>query len=194
MPEEVRDDIGYALDLAQHGKQADYAQRMHGDLRDVIEIRARNERGDSTFRGIYTAELGETVYVLHVFQKKSKSGIETPKRENIMSKRNAEIEIGTGNVFEQLGLPNPDERLRKARLMSVINDELKRRGFSQKDAAEATGLHQADISRIQHGHGVRYSTDRLLNVLARLGIDVEIVQRHTSAGKMVIEVRVLSHA
>jgi phage-related protein len=81
MPEEVQDDIGYALDLAQHGKQAAYAQRMHGELRDVIEIRAQNERGDSTFRGTYTIELGDIVYVLHVFQKKSKSGIETPKRD-----------------------------------------------------------------------------------------------------------------
>jgi phage-related protein len=81
MPEEVQDDIGYALDLAQHGEQADYAHRMRGDLRDVIEIRAQNERGDSTFRGTYTVELGEVVYVLHAFQKKSKSGIETPKRD-----------------------------------------------------------------------------------------------------------------
>jgi phage-related protein len=81
MPEEVQDDIGYALDLAQHGEQASYAQRMHGDLRDVIEIRAQDERGDSTFRGAYTVELGHVVYVLHAFQKKSKSGIETPRRE-----------------------------------------------------------------------------------------------------------------
>lgn len=113
-----------------------------------------------------------------------------------MSKRNDEvdIEIGTENVFEQLGLPNPEERLRKARLMNVINAVIKRRGLSQKDAAEATGLNQADISRIQHGRGARYSTDRLLNTLARLGIDIEITQRHGSAGELVIEVRELLHA
>ena len=81
MPEEVQDDIGYALDLAQHGEQADYAHRMRGHLRDVVEIRTHNERGDSTFRGAYTVELGDIVYVLHVFQKKSKSGIETPKHD-----------------------------------------------------------------------------------------------------------------
>lgn len=113
-----------------------------------------------------------------------------------MRKRNAEveIEIENGNVFEQLGLPNSDERLRKARLMNVINAVVKRRGLSQKDAAEATGLNQADISRIQHGRGARYSTDRLLNILARLGSDVEIIQRHGSAGDLIIEVRELSHA
>lgn len=73
--------IGYALDLAQHGKQADYAERMKGDLHDVIEIRTQNERRDSAFRGVYTVELGDTVYVLHAFQKKSTRGIATPKRE-----------------------------------------------------------------------------------------------------------------
>jgi len=102
------------------------------------------------------------------------------------------IEIGSGSVFEQLGLPNPEERLRKARLMNVINEVCQRRRLSQKDAAAATGLDQSDISRIRHGRGDRYSTDRLLNVLARLGIDVEVVQRHDKAGVLSIEVRELS--
>lgn len=53
--------------------------RVHDDLRDVIEMRAHNERGDSTFRCAYTVELGDTVYVLHAFQEKSKRGISTPK-------------------------------------------------------------------------------------------------------------------
>ncbi len=81
MPEEVQDDIGYALDLAQHNKQAAYAEQMKGDLRDVIEIRADNETGNSTFRAAYTVQLGDMIYVLHVFQKKSKRGRETPKRD-----------------------------------------------------------------------------------------------------------------
>ena len=103
------------------------------------------------------------------------------------------IEIGAGNVFRQLDLPNPEERLRKARLMNVINTVLKRRALSQKDAAEATGLDQADISRIRHGRAARYSTDRLLNILARLGIDVEITQRGRSSGEVSVAVRELRH-
>jgi len=99
-----------------------------------------------------------------------------------------EIEVGCGNVFAQLDLPNPEERLRKARLMSVINDVIKRRELSQKTAAEATGLNQADISRIQHGRGSRYSTDRLLNILAKLGVDVAITQRRGKAGDVLVEV------
>lgn len=69
------------LDLAQHNEQANYARQMKGDLRDVIEIRADNEIGDSTFRAMYTVKLGEVVYVLHAFQKKSKKGHETPRRD-----------------------------------------------------------------------------------------------------------------
>ncbi|MDH2909642.1 MAG: XRE family transcriptional regulator [Candidatus Eremiobacteraeota bacterium] len=108
--------------------------------------------------------------------------------------KKSEIEIETGNVFAQLDLPNSEERLRKARLMQVINDAMNRRQLSQGDAARMTGLDQADISRIQHGRGSRYSTDRLLNILARLGIDVQISQRHGEDGELLIEVRELLHA
>lgn len=88
MPDEVQDDFGYALDLAQHGKQADYAKPMKGDLRDVIEIRTDDHAGDSTFRVAYTIKLGDIVYVLHAFQKKSNKGNETPKRElDLLRKR-----------------------------------------------------------------------------------------------------------
>src|ERR1700693_480607 len=45
--------------------------------------------------------------------------------------KNAKIEVGTGNVFAQLDLPNPEERLRKARLINVISDVIKRRQFSR---------------------------------------------------------------
>ena len=113
---------------------------------------------------------------------------------NKRKKTGAEIEVEQGNVFAQLGLAKPEERLRKARLMNVINDVIARRKLSQKDAAESAGLSQSDISKIQHGQGSRYSTDRLLNVLARLGVDVEIVQRQDKAGSVVVEVRELSHA
>ncbi|MGP6188572.1 MAG: helix-turn-helix domain-containing protein [Vulcanimicrobiaceae bacterium] len=113
-----------------------------------------------------------------------------------MSNRNEKlaIEIGTGSVFAQLGLPNPEDRLRKARLMSVINDVIKRRGLSQSDVAKLAGLDQADISRIMHGRGARYSTDRLLNVLARLGVDVELIQRRGENGDLVVEVHELARA
>jgi phage-related protein len=77
MPDEVQDAVGYSLDLAQRGRQADYAKPMKGRLRNVIEIRTVDDTGNSTFRATYAIALGDIVYVLDAFQKKSKSGIAT---------------------------------------------------------------------------------------------------------------------
>jgi phage-related protein len=80
MPDDVQDEIGYALDLAQHGKRAAFAKPMHGgDLRDVMEIVVDDD--NRTFRGAYTTKFDDVVYVLDVFVKKSTKGIETPKRD-----------------------------------------------------------------------------------------------------------------
>ena len=78
-PEEVKDAIGYALELAQRGLMARKAERMKGDLRNVLELRVSDKTGDSTFRATYTTTIGDVVYVLDVFKKKSKMGSETPK-------------------------------------------------------------------------------------------------------------------
>jgi len=81
LPEDVQDEIGYALDLAQHGKKAGYAKPMHGgDLRYVMEIVAHDDH-NREIRAQYTTKFHGVVYVLDVFVKKSKSGSETPKRD-----------------------------------------------------------------------------------------------------------------
>jgi phage-related protein len=79
MPTEVRRAVGYALFAAQQGEKHDDAKVLKGFGADaVLEIIARHD-GD-TFRAVYTVRFGEVVYVLHVFQKKSKRGIATPKK------------------------------------------------------------------------------------------------------------------
>ena len=80
MPTEVRRAVGYALFAAQQGEKHDDAKVLKGfGDAAVLEVIARHD-GD-TFRGVYTVRFGEMVYVLHVFQKKSKRGITTPKKE-----------------------------------------------------------------------------------------------------------------
>jgi phage-related protein len=80
MPTEVRRAVGYALFAAQQEEKHDDAKVLKGfGDAAVLEIIARHD-GD-TFRAVYTVRFGEMVYVLHVFQKKSKSGIATPKKE-----------------------------------------------------------------------------------------------------------------
>ena len=110
-----------------------------------------------------------------------------------MRKIDDEIKFITlrGNVFEQLGLPNPTELQHKAQLMYVINEAIKRQRLTQKEAAVKVGLGQADISRISHGRGSRYSIERLMNVIGRLGIDVEVVQRVDEDGDVILEAREL---
>lgn len=107
-----------------------------------------------------------------------------------MQDSNNQVEFvrGSGNVFADLGLSNPEERQAKARLMHIINSEIKRRGLTQGKAAEMTGLDQGDISRIAHGRGSKFSTDRLIDVIRRLGMDVELTIRHRANGIGTIEV------
>jgi phage-related protein len=78
-PEDVQDVVGYALYLAQIGGQHPAAKRLKGDLRGLVEVVA--DRARSTYRAVYTAKLANTIYVLHVFQKKATRGIATPKHE-----------------------------------------------------------------------------------------------------------------
>jgi phage-related protein len=80
MPDEVQDNVGYALLLAQLGEKHDDAKPLKGFKgAGVLEV-VDNFDGD-TYRAVYTVRFEFAVYVLHVFQKKSKSGIETPKQD-----------------------------------------------------------------------------------------------------------------
>ncbi len=78
LPVEVRRRFGYALSLAQMGDQDDASKILKGfGGAGVLEV-VENNAGD-TYRAVYTVKFPEAVFVLHCFQKKSKSGISTPK-------------------------------------------------------------------------------------------------------------------
>ncbi|MFP6559814.1 type II toxin-antitoxin system RelE/ParE family toxin [Paraburkholderia sp. B3] len=78
MPESVQDTFGYALHLAQTGRKHDRAKPLKGSgSAGVLEVVEWAESG--TYRAVYTVKLGNAVYVLHCFQKKSRYGIVTPK-------------------------------------------------------------------------------------------------------------------
>jgi phage-related protein len=79
-PNDVREEMGYALYLAQCGEKSPDAKPMKGFLgAGVLEI-VENFNTD-TYRAIYTVRFKGTVYVLHAFQKKSKSGIATSRKD-----------------------------------------------------------------------------------------------------------------
>ena len=77
-PRPVRASVGESLYRAQTGQRADGTKIMKGfGGAGVIEI--IEDHDGSTYRAVYTVKFRDVVYVLHCFQKKSKSGIETPK-------------------------------------------------------------------------------------------------------------------
>jgi phage-related protein len=79
-PATVQDHIGYALYIAQRGGKHQDAKVLRGfGGAGVLEV-IKDHRGD-TFRAVYTLKYARTVLVLHAFQKKSKSGRETPRRD-----------------------------------------------------------------------------------------------------------------
>ncbi len=71
--------ISGGLYVAQLGERSPKAKPLHGLGGQVMEIAAYEASG--TYRAIYTVSLGESIYVIHAFQKKSKAGIATPKPE-----------------------------------------------------------------------------------------------------------------
>lgn len=79
-PEEVKDVIGHALRQAQRGMKHPSAKPLKGfggaGVLEVVESYDGN-----AYRAVYTVRIGDKIYVLHSFQKKSKTGIKTPQKE-----------------------------------------------------------------------------------------------------------------
>ena len=96
-PDEVRDEMGYALYLAQMGEKHPNSKPLKGFKgAGVLEI-VDNFDGD-TYRTVYTVKLAEIVYVLHAFQKKSKKGVSTPPKDVELIKTRLRLAIKTHKV------------------------------------------------------------------------------------------------
>ena len=80
LPEEVIDVFGYALYVAQTGKKHEKAKALHGfGSAGILEI--VDDWQGNAYRAVYTVRFSAAVFVLHVFQKKAKRGIATPKQD-----------------------------------------------------------------------------------------------------------------
>jgi len=84
------------------------------------------------------------------------------------------VHDSSGNIFEDMGMPNAEEVLAKAELARVIRKVLKERKLSQIQAAEILGLKQPDVSDLVRGKLARFSMERLERCLTALGMDVRI--------------------
>ncbi len=79
LPEEVQDEIGYVLGLVQNGKTDKTIKPLKGLGGSVYKIKVDFDK--DTYRAVYVLNLGDKIYMLHVFKKKSKKGKETPKHD-----------------------------------------------------------------------------------------------------------------
>ncbi len=90
-------------------------------------------------------------------------------------KKSIQYEVSSGNIFADIGLPNPEEHLVKAQLVVKISRLMKERGLKQREAAEIFGVRQPDVSKMLRGDFRQFSVERLMRFLVALGQDVEIV-------------------
>ena len=78
LPKEVKTDIGFTLNEVQKGDKPINVKALKGkDLKGVYEIKTDLDK--NTYRAVYVVNLGNAIYMLHVFQKKSNKGIATPQ-------------------------------------------------------------------------------------------------------------------
>ena len=176
------------------------------------------EKQENFYRAVYTVHWAGRIYVLNVFQKKSKAGIKTPKPEIelirsrlkraeeeharwleaqrgvIEMNKKIAVEGGSGNVFADIGLPNPEERLAKADLAIRIAETIRARRLTQTRAAHMLKIDQPKISRLLRGQLSGFSTERLMHFLTLLGRDVEITVRPAPRSRRQGHLRVIATA
>jgi predicted XRE-type DNA-binding protein len=91
-----------------------------------------------------------------------------------MSDDDMELDHGSGNVFRDIGHPNPEIEQLKALLAAKIINVLDEQGMTVKRAHEVTGYAAADFSRVRQARLSRFTIDRLMAMLNKLDQDVEV--------------------
>lgn len=92
-------------------------------------------------------------------------------------KRRAQVVESSGNVFADMGLPNPEQELLKARLTLQIYTILKDSGMTQVEIAKILGVQQPQVSLLMRNRAGSFSVGRLMEFLMALRQDVEIIVR-----------------
>src|SRR6185436_785013 len=103
---------------------------------------------------------------------RSEEGTQTMKKEPPI-----EFEVSSGNIFADIGLPNPEEHLLKAQLVVQLGLLIKARKLTQTAAAKRLGVKQPDLSNILRGQFRGYSVGRLMRMLTAFDQDIDIVVR-----------------
>ena len=103
-----------------------------------------------------------------------------------------EVTVGSGNIFADLGLPNPEERLVKSQLARQIYLRIAERNLNQAEAATILGIDQPKVSNLINGKLTAFSIDRLFRFLNALDCDVEISVKTKSSEQPTAKIVVLT--
>lgn len=93
--------------------------------------------------------------------------------------RKITFEIGSDNVFKDLGVADPEENLARAAIARQIESLLNGLALTQAEIGKRLKLPQSAVSRLMNGRYRDFSTDRLMRILLRLGRDIEITIKPT---------------
>ena len=101
-----------------------------------------------------------------------------------------DVEVGSGNVFADLGLPDADKLKIKSGLVIEITKAVRKLGLTQVEAAHRTGIAQAKVSGMLRGDFSNLSERKLMDCLNRLGYDIEIKVKPSAAslGQLMLSV------
>ncbi len=94
-----------------------------------------------------------------------------PKRPLVLT---IPVEISSGNVFRDLGLPNAEELKIKSGLAIEMTRAIRRLGLTQQEAGQKMGISQAKVSGLMRGDFSNLSERKMMECLNRLGYDIEI--------------------
>ncbi len=94
-----------------------------------------------------------------------------------------EVYEGSTNIFAEIGVPEPETHLLKAKFVAEILRMVRKRQLTQSAAGELMGISQPEVSRLFRGHFREYSVERLMGFLTAFDRDVEIVLKTSEAGK-----------
>ncbi len=88
----------------------------------------------------------------------------------------SEIEVfeGSHNIFKDLGLPNADEIMLRAQLLSEVSNTIESRKLTQKDVMKILDIKQPEASYLMNGKLSRFSRERLIDYMVKLGMTVEL--------------------
>jgi predicted XRE-type DNA-binding protein len=105
-----------------------------------------------------------------------------PRRKNTSRSGEQKYEISSGNVFADLGLPNAEERMTKAKLAHQISVLIEVAGLNQAKAAQRLGIDQPKVSNLLRGRLSLFSTERLMHFLTLLDQEIILTVRPTRRG------------